>query len=385
MDEFPAGPASPGPRRPPLTVVIPVNNGGRDLERCLRGLRASAWSDYELIVVDDGSSDGSADVARSHGAVVIGHATAKGPAAARNAGALAASAPIVFFLDADVVPHPDALGRCLSRFRADPKLAALFGSYDDRPAHPGLLSQFRNLLHHYVHQNGVFVDDARPAHTFWTGCGAIQRHVFLELGGFDPKRYPRPAIEDIELGYRMLRAGYRVILARDIQGTHLKRWTLLGLVRTDIFCRGVPWLLLLKRLELAENDLNVSRSQKASVAAAGLIGLASLAAPLVPEALIGVLLGSIALIALNRAFYQFLIRQRGWAFTLGSLPLHYLYFCCCGASVPIALLLWHLSVRTLDPRPARERISKPHRTRPRPPVEGSGTARSSSLRGWLRR
>jgi len=61
MDDFPAGPTSPGPRRPPLSVVIPVRNGGHDFERCLRGLRASSWTDFELVVVDDGSTDGTAE------------------------------------------------------------------------------------------------------------------------------------------------------------------------------------------------------------------------------------------------------------------------------------------------------------------------------------
>ncbi len=59
----------------------------------------------------------------------------------------------------------------MARFEADPGLAALFGSYDDSPAAPGLVSQYRNLLHHFVHQQGAFLDDTRPAHTFWTGCG----------------------------------------------------------------------------------------------------------------------------------------------------------------------------------------------------------------------
>ncbi|HEU5115161.1 MAG TPA: glycosyltransferase, partial [Isosphaeraceae bacterium] len=58
MEDFPAGPACPEPRRPPLSVVIPVRNGGRDFERCLRGLRASTWTDFELLVIDDGSTDG---------------------------------------------------------------------------------------------------------------------------------------------------------------------------------------------------------------------------------------------------------------------------------------------------------------------------------------
>src|SRR5215211_1425707 len=154
MDDFPAGPTSPGPQRPPLSVVIPVRNGGHNFDRCLRGLRASSWTDFELVVVDDGSVDGSAAVARAFGARVVRHEQPLGPAAARNAGAEAARASLVFFLDSDVVLHPDALDLAVARLDADPGLAALFGSYDDRPEARGLVSRFRNLLHHYIHQQG---------------------------------------------------------------------------------------------------------------------------------------------------------------------------------------------------------------------------------------
>ncbi len=276
MDDFPAGPASPGSRGPALSVVVPVRDGGGHLGRCLRGLRDSTYTDFELIVVDDGSADDSAALAAAAGARVIRHGSPLGPAAARNAGAEAATAPIVFFLDADVVVHPDALARAVARLAADPTLAGLFGSYDDAPAAPGVVSRFRNLLHHYVHHQGDFVADARPVRTFWTGCGAIRRRAFLDLGGFDPRRYRRPAIEDIELGYRLNRAGHRIVLARDVLAKHLKRWTLAKVVRTDIFQRGVPWTLLMLRSRVAESDLNVSRGQKLCVALTGLAILAIL-------------------------------------------------------------------------------------------------------------
>ncbi len=86
MDDVPAGPASPVPRRPSLSVVVPVRNGGRDFERCLQRLRGSRLTDFELIVVDDGSTDDSAARARRAGAIVVRFPTPHGPAAARNLG-----------------------------------------------------------------------------------------------------------------------------------------------------------------------------------------------------------------------------------------------------------------------------------------------------------
>jgi hypothetical protein len=229
----------------------------------------------------------------------------------------------------------------MARFAADPSLTALFGSYDDHPTARGVVSQFRNLLHHFVHQQGTFVDNARPAHTFWTGCGMIRRQVFLDFGGFDPRLYPRPAIEDIELGYRLTRCGHRIVLARDVQATHLKRWSLREMVRTDIFRRGVPWTLLIKRSGTTETDLNVKPTQRICVAVTGVVWLAVGSIPWVPwSAAVGGL-GSATIIGLNRDFYRFLLHRRGPALAILSVPLHMVYYTCCGASVVIALVQWH--------------------------------------------
>lgn len=345
MDEYPAGPASPEPWRPSLSVVIPVHNGGSDFERCLQRLRDSTITNLECVVVDDGSTDGSGALAAQFGAKVLRHDRPLGPAAARNAGALAASHPLIFFLDADVAVHPATIARALRRFAADPELAGLFGSYDAQPAVGGWVSPFRNLLHHYVHQTGAFADDIRPARTFWTGCGFIQREVFVNLGGFDPLRFRRPAIEDIELGYRITRGGHKLVLARDVQATHLKRWTLRDMIRTDIFRRGVPWMLLMKRSAVAERDLNVSRSQQASVAATGLGGLALIAAIVWPVAWVVLLMSVGGVVGLNRGFYRFLRQVKGSWFAVAAIPLHCVYFACCGVSVLIALAIWHLTPR----------------------------------------
>jgi GT2 family glycosyltransferase len=342
MDDVPAGPTSPGPQRPTLSVVVPVRNGGRDFERCLCRLRDSILTDFELIVVDDGSTDDSAAIARRAGAIVVTIPTPQGPAAARNLGARSATAPLIFFLDADVAVHPQTLGRAMARFEADPALAALFGSYDDAPASPGLVSQYRNLLHHFVHQNGPFVNHTRPAHTFWTGCGLIRRELFLEFGGFDPRLYRRPAIEDIELGYRLARAGHRIVLARDVQATHMKRWTLFEMVRTDIFRRGVPWMLLIKRTGTVETDLNVKGNQKASVALTGLTLLAAALSAFMPWLAMIAGMGLAAIVALNRPLFAFFARHRGLGFAMAALPLHLLYYCCCGISVVIATVHWQL-------------------------------------------
>jgi GT2 family glycosyltransferase len=139
-------------------------------------------------------------------------------------------------------------------------LTALFGSYDDAPAATNFLSQYKNLFHHYVHQIAN-----EEASTFWGACGAIRREVFLKLGGFD-ESYHQPCIEDIELGYRLKRAGYRIRLLKTLQVKHLKHWGVKSLLKTDFFQRALPWTELILRDRRLVNDLNLKTSSRVSVA-----------------------------------------------------------------------------------------------------------------------
>jgi GT2 family glycosyltransferase len=303
-----------------LSVIIPVHNGGDDLHRCLSALAASTRLPDEVIVVDDASTDGSGDLARRRGArVVCLDGSPHGPAFARNRGAETAQGDILVFCDADVTVHPDTLARVERYLVEHPEIAALFGSYDDAPPARGLVTRYKNLLHHYVHQHG-----RREAFTFWAGCGAIRREVFVTLGGFD-EGYTRPAIEDIELGARLRRAGYRVWLCPDVQVTHLKRWTFASLLRSDILDRAIPWACLILHDARLPADLNLDVRSRLSALTAWAT-LVSLALGFwSPWAWIGMLLGLVALGALNADLYRFFARQGGMGFAVGAVGLHALY------------------------------------------------------------
>jgi len=243
-----------------LSVIVPVHNGSAYLNRCLEAIGESTFTGYECIVVDDGSTDDTRAIAESYDVTVLSLSQGPhGPAFARNVGAQAATREILFFVDADVLIRPDTLGHVADTFRNTPDLAALFGSYDENPAAPNFVSQYKNLFHHFVHQRGH-----ADAATFWSGCGAIRRTIFNRLGGFDAVRYPRPSIEDIELGGRLKAAGYRIRLDRSLQVKHLKKWTLGGLVKCDILDRAVPWTKLIFERRDMPNDLNLQLSQRIS-------------------------------------------------------------------------------------------------------------------------
>lgn len=338
------------PSSPELTVVMPVLNGRDLLPRSVGALEASSVprERWELLVVDDGSRDGSGAWVRDRGHRVITVPDGpRGPGHARNLGGIHARGGVLAFVDADVCVHDDALARILSTLQEHEDVAAVFGSYDESPGDPAFLSQYRNLYHRWVHLKG-----AGDAETFWAGCGAVRTRIFRALGGFDDERFPRPQIEDIELGYRMRDAGWRIVLDPGIQATHLKRWSLLSMIRTDLLDRGVPWM----RLLLAEprpDALNVDPAERARTALVGLaLGL------LVVGAVTGragwVAAAGLALAAnviSNAALYRWLAGRRSWWFALGAVPFNLLYYGVAGLSVVLAWAGHRFSPPRLGPGP----------------------------------
>jgi len=288
---------------PKIGVVVPATDGPATLARCVQAIRRGADPPDEVIVVTEPAG--------------------AGPAAARNAGARRATADVLVFVDADIVVHPDAIGRIRQAFERDPSLTALFGSYDDEPPAPGAVSGFRNLLHHHVHQQA-----AGAAETFWAGLGAIRRQAFLGVGGFDESWFPRASIEDVELGMRLVDGGGRIWLDPEIQGTHLKRWTLLGMLRTDFARRGLPWTGLLLRARRVPRHLNLGWSHRLSAIASVLALFAAL------RRRPGMVAGAVvALVALNRSLYALVLKRRGPSGALVGVGVHMLHHLAATASV----------------------------------------------------
>lgn len=293
----------------------------------------------DIIVSNDGSTDNTSELASRHGAQVVSIDEPEGPAAARNRGAGETDADLLFFLDADVLVHTDTVLRIIERFETDTSLTAVFGSYDDTPLAPGVVSQYRNLLHHYVHHTST-----EDTQSFWAGCGAIRRTTFVAAGGFDPA-FRRPSIEDIELGYRLSKLGHRVKLDPRIQVTHLKRWRFRSMVVTDIRDRAYPWSRLLLTTHWRPSELNLQWSHRVSSCVVWL-GLASVVWGTSRGSLLtvsGALLGSaLALLWLNRAFYVFLWRKKGFGFTLAAVGMHALYYAYSSATLGVCWLAYQV-------------------------------------------
>jgi len=243
-------------KMPNYSLIIPIHNTCSHLEAVLTPLRSLSM-EWEIVLVDDGSIDGSAEVAqellpRAH---FIRLESSHGPAYARNEGAWVSSGGLLVFQDSDVVAQVEALQGLVSELERQPEFGAIFGAYDDSPASPRPVSRFRNLLHHFVH-----CSCAGPVPSFWSGFGAIRREGFEAVGGFDQKHFVRPSVEDIELGARLWKAGYRTKLNPRWQVNHRKDWTLAEATRTDIHQRARPWARLILEGSAVSGNLNLKTS-----------------------------------------------------------------------------------------------------------------------------
>jgi glycosyltransferase involved in cell wall biosynthesis len=296
-------------------------------------MRSQDWPRdcLEIVYVDDASTDGSVEIASEFAESIVRLAGfPSGPAGARNAGVRASSGEIIVFIDADVVAPPGTIQALVRPLMEDDNLDAIFGSYDSDPLSQTIVSQYRNLLHHFVHQTS-----RRNAATFWAGCGAIRRRSFDIAGGFDAERYRRAMIEDIELGRRMCALGMQIKLQPSIQVKHLKEWTLFQMVKADIFSRGVPWVRLLFQDTQAPRelgDLNLKLSGFLSTTLAWLGALMLFPALWFPKSIFGAFLAFGMVLVMNLPTYRFFYKIRGLQFALMTIPLNMLYHLYNGAS-----------------------------------------------------
>jgi glycosyltransferase involved in cell wall biosynthesis len=305
---------------PLLSIIIPVHNGGETIALCLSSIIDSSFTDYEIIVVDDGSSDNTTDIVAKFPCHLIRLTESRGAARARNQGAALARGKYLFFTDSDIMIQKNTLQKLIDILDSDTGYHAVIGSYTKHTRVNNFLSVFKNYCHHFTHQKS-----REEALTFWTGCGGIEKRIFIKQGGFS-ESYTSASIEDIEFGYRLSRQGYRIKLAKSIQVTHLKRYTLSSLIRSDVLNRAVPWTTLMLDSHTFQSDLNTTFANAVSVFTVQLIPFTILLS-LYNEDFLHVVFAEMVLFSLcNMDFYHFLIQNDDFAFTIKSVAMSFVYF-----------------------------------------------------------
>lgn len=351
--------------RPPeqfsISVVMPTFNSAATIERSVNAALNAMGPDDKLILANDASTDGSIDAieARGDSRLMVVHAEkniGRGPV--RNLGAQKATGDVLVFVDSDVAVHADAFDRLRNAFANDSDLVAVIGSYDTAPGDDGVVSQYRNLLHHHTHQTRP-----RTASHFWTGLGAIRRTTFVRLGGLDTDLWARN-MEDVEFGHRVRDAGHEILVMPEVQGSHLKAFSTRSMFYSDLRERAIPWSNLMMSDGFRIDHFVVSFSKVISVLCVALMGLALVASPWFEVARYLFAAAALVFLGQNLSLWWLMYRQCGLRAALASIPLHFLHSFACGLGAVLAIAnrsLWVLRGRPPEATPAGDIRSRRRR------------------------
>jgi GT2 family glycosyltransferase len=331
----------PAGARPRISVVIPVYNASATLAECLTRLCNSSFADFEIVMIDDGSTDQSRAIAANFPVRVVPSAGRVGPAAARNLGARVAEGDVLFFIDSDVMVRPDTVARIAACFERG-EMEGVIGVQAADMRHRDLVSQYKNIWMRWT-----YVRKKRDVPLFYTTAAAIRRDAFLRAGGFD-QAYATPNVEDTAFGQRLEHLGIRVRVDPELEVEHVKRYSLAGLLRTD-YLRAVSLtrLKLREPRDLARNNTSVPGSYMASVplAALGMPALVLGVALGVPAATAAAVLALAGAVALNHGFIAAIRTSDGWGRALAAIPLLWLELVVVGAGTGVGLATYLLGRR----------------------------------------
>ncbi|MEU6121549.1 glycosyltransferase family A protein [Streptomyces sp. NPDC047123] len=320
---------------PLVSVVVPMYNDRRTVDLCLRSIGEQTYPKLEVIVVDDASTDDSAELAAAHPVTLVRAERNGGPGATRNLGVRHATGEIVFFLDADLTMHPEAVAQAVELFEENPSYAAVFGIPDKEPLFDeGLVCDYRILQYHYWRKSA----EGLVSGGFYA-LGAVRRAAFLEAGWFNPRLRQTEEIDHAE----RLAARHPMLLTSRIRGRLSDESRMRPLLR-KAFVRSrlrVPFYLDRGR---AMQGMETGGRAVASVLAA--LTLASLPFALVwPVAALVPALGLTVCVLADLGQYTFVAKERGPAFLVFFTACHLLMNTAVVAGLAAGLGQWALSGR----------------------------------------
>lgn len=224
-------------------------NASEHIEACLDHLFATEHVSFDVTLVDDCSTDDTRTLAaRYPGATIVQQPEHRGASAARNAGIEATRAPIVLFIDSDVLIPPDLARYVIEFFRDHPDVAILQGRYDDEPYYRNPLSQYKHFVFSFRGLHPTRHGEAYSNYVH-TACVAVRREVLKEV------RFNEALVrgEDVDFGQRCARAGHRIVADSDLAVGHKKRYTLISYTRYQVkVARDLMTQFLQKRIEHGE-------------------------------------------------------------------------------------------------------------------------------------
>ncbi len=324
-------------QNPFISIIIPMYNSEKTIRECLGHVYNSDYKNFEVIVVDDGSTDNSTKIASKFPCKLIKLKKNKGWSIARNTGAQEAKGEILVFIDSDILIKKRTLNQILASFNEKLNVSLVVGVISKENKYSNFSSQYKTLRLHYSYMQ-------MPKHISMTSCQitAIKRGVFEKSGCFD-KEYD--GVEDTELGQRLTTRGHKIYLNKKIQVMHNQKYSFLGLLKKD-FKRAILWTKLLLRGERWENIVKERRFGYESINTAFsivavyftiiLFFLSVMYRQITYWVLVILLISTFLL--LNLKFFRFLRKEGGLVFWMRSILMTIIYMLVVGQGIFIGVL-----------------------------------------------
>ena len=224
-----------------ISLVIPNYNGSATLGKCLEAAFASRYGNFEVVVVDDCSTDDSIEIISRFPCTLVKLEKRSGVSAARNRGAQSSRGEVLFFTDADCLVQEDALSLANEAMAVNGN-TVIGGTYTPLPADTDFFSTFQSLFIHYS-ETKYKEPDYIAGHAM-----VIDAEAFRKTGGFDENFLPQS--EDVEYSHRLRRNGYRLVMQPGILVTHIFNFTFLSSLR-NAYRKSKYWT----RYSLANKDV----------------------------------------------------------------------------------------------------------------------------------
>jgi cellulose synthase/poly-beta-1,6-N-acetylglucosamine synthase-like glycosyltransferase len=259
---------------PRYSVIVPAYQEAAHIGACVRALvdQTVARSAYEIVVVDDASTDATAAIAKESGADLVVTVPHGGVAAARNAGIVHASGEIVLFTDADCTPCRDWIARIVDPFE-DGDVVGVKGTY--RTQQPGLIARLVQLEFEVRYERMASLSQIDFIDTY---AAAYRKSVLHQEGGFDTD-YPVPSAEDVDLSFRLAKKGYRMVFAPDAWVWHVHPSDLVSYLKRKMrfgYWRALLYLHFPDKISGDAHTDPLLKPQFALVALSILMGLGAL-------------------------------------------------------------------------------------------------------------
>jgi glycosyltransferase involved in cell wall biosynthesis len=322
--------------KPKISVIIPLYNKEKLIHHCLNSIYKTTYPNFEVIVVDDASTDNSVKIAERFPCKLIKLKKNMGVGYARNIGAKNAKGDMLYFVDSDVIQVGDNLNKIVLEFEKDPKLDVLAASLTKDSFEKDFGPSFLALKYFYLTTYAMIKRGLKRQKVTWlpTCSVAIKKSVFTKFGGFDTS-LGKLGGEEYELGYRISKK-HTIYIYRDIEVVH-NRPTILHRAKL-VFKRGIIHASLFSEQRKFEPVGRLTLKEAFITILISLATVTLLFGLLFPKVIILSLSLYLCALAVNSRFYYFILKQKNLVFMIKGIFADFVLYLSKGLGVSVGFL-----------------------------------------------